>query len=317
MSGNSPLRRPSSTTWRRERLLRIGSNPSVRGSLLTDDNQFPSLGQSAHESTALRTISTTATAGANHPSYGTLPFSRLRLPRKSHFRQRLPSLLDITLPSSRFFSASTPTSPLHTSPSYFRRLSQRPISAYDAPLGPNPDELDKEVETDAKTNGIRVWYSSFSSIDWLHDAIKDSVRFSRLRRRKSIRARIRLAIDKSIGWGIVTIVGFLTAVVAFLIVRSEQWLFDLKEGYCRENVWKAKRWCCPLQGENPVVGPHFHPTTEHCIAWRTWSEVFGPAAQGRWSDLEPVVGYIAYTVVAVSTGILISSLVVSEGFLII
>src|ERR1700722_3933747 len=108
MSGNSPLRRPSSTTWRRERLLRIGSNPSVRGSLLTDDNQFPSLGQSAPAASLLRTISNPATAVANRPSYGTLPFSRLRLPRNSHFRQRLPFLLDITLPTSRFFSVSTP-----------------------------------------------------------------------------------------------------------------------------------------------------------------------------------------------------------------
>jgi chloride channel 3/4/5 len=303
-STSGPLSRPSSTTWRRQRLLRIGSNSSV-----SEGNNFPR-SQTVDESTALRattvptatTISSTgATAGPNIPSsYGTLPSSRFRLLHTTPFHRRLPSLLDITLPRTHFFSASTPASPTPSSPSYFRRVNQRSISAYDAPLGPQPDQIDKEVESDAKTNGIRVWYSSFSSIDWLHDAIKDSVRFSRLRRRKSLRARIRLAFDKSIGWWIVTIVGFLTSVVAFLVVRSEQWLFDIKEGYCHENVWKAKRLCCPMRDESPVTSPNFlnsHITTDNCVAWQTWSQVFGPAA---WTNLEPVIEYVAYAIVAVS-----------------
>jgi chloride channel 3/4/5 len=149
-------------------------------------------------------------------------------------------------------------------------------------------------DADAKVNGIRVWYSSFTSIDWLHDAIKDSVRFSKLRRRKSIRSRIRLIFDKSLGWIIVTIVGFLTAVAAFLIVRSEQWLFDLKEGYCGTSWWKAKRFCCPHLDEAYLV--RMNPSQELCPDWTTWSTSFSPN-RGKIED--HIVGYLSYTFIAV------------------
>jgi len=38
----------------------------------------------------------------------------------------------------------------------------------------------------------------------LHDAIKDLVRFTRLRRGKSLRSHLRLLFDKSLGWIIVS-----------------------------------------------------------------------------------------------------------------
>jgi chloride channel 3/4/5 len=149
---------------------------------------------------------------------------------------------------------------------------------------------------DAKINGIRVWYSSFSSVDWLHDAIKDSVRFAKLRRRKSIRARIHLLFDKSLGWIIVTIVGFLTAVIAFMVVRTEQYLFDLKEGYCLAGWYKAKRFCCPPVDETQYFLLDFTNEAE-CLAWRSWSEAFSWRAGDTG---EQFVQYVAYAVVAVS-----------------
>src|SRR5262249_50405607 len=153
----------------------------------------------------------------------------------------------------------------------------------DAALTLASNEPDYEADPAAKINGIRVWYSSFSSIDWLHDAVKDHVRFSRLRRRKSLRAWIRLMIDKSIGWWIVTFVGFLAAVVAFLVVRSEQWLFDSKEGYCLEGWWKAKRFCCPALSDSLPL----QHNPEECASWRTWAQIFGwTMGKGSWSDVE-------------------------------
>ena len=166
-----------------------------------------------------------------------------------------------------------------------RLNAQRPISAYDAALRTGGDS---EQGADARINGIRVWYSSYSSIDWLHDAIKDSVRFSRLRRRKTIRARIRLFVDKSLGWVIVTIVGVLTAVVAFLVVRSEQWLFDSGDGYCTRSWLLPKRICCSVMDDVTAWSP-----TLSCTEWRTWAEVF------QYTPGEPlgeVVQYVAYTI---------------------
>lgn len=205
-----------------------------------------------------------------------------RLGRRRH-------IAHITIPGRKTYS--TPPSPLR-SPSIterFRRLSQRPISAYDAPL---VQDHGSDSDLDAKINGIRVWYSSFTSIDWLHDAIKDSVRFSRMRRRHSLRAKLRLAFDKSLGWIMVSIVGFLTAVVAFLVVRAEQWLFDIKEGYCSDNWTKAKRFCCPPIDET-VLGRRITMEEDACAAWRTWEDVWH--GSGGTGDL---IEYVSYTIAA-------------------
>lgn len=42
---------------------------------------------------------------------------------------------------------------------------------------------------------------------------------------------------------IVTIIGLLTALVAFSVVRGEALLFDLKEGYCADNWTRSKGFC--------------------------------------------------------------------------
>lgn len=137
--------------------------------------------------------------------------------------------------------------------------------------------------------------------------IKDAARTLRLRKRKSLRGRIRNATDRSLGWIIITIVGFLTAVIAFLIIRSEQWLFDLKEGFCHEGFWKAKRFCCPLSPNVQSYEAWAFPLVElrdedSCAGWRTWAEVFGPkSSDGRsWREEKWVIEYFSYTVVAVS-----------------
>ncbi|KAK0195698.1 chloride channel [Armillaria mellea] len=273
-NANSGISAPSSTTWRRERLLRIGSTATVEtlppDSVQAGDSTAndPLPGQDASEDTPLHQSS------QNTHYYGTLPSGNTK---KSLFhkgsltfstRRSLPELSPITLPGPD----PLPNTTYSPSVLYSRLSAQRPISAYDAPLSSKDTA---STDMDAKTNGIRVWYSSFSSVDWLHDAIKDSARFSRLRRRKSIRARIRLAIDKSLGWIIVTIVGLFTAIVAFLVVRSEQWLFDLKDGYCKGHWQLAKRFCCPQLDESLLPFNSFFSgdsSLETCPQWTTWAQ---------------------------------------------
>lgn len=131
----------------------------------------------------------------------------------------------------------------------------------------------------------------------MHDAIKESVRFSRMRRGKSLRSKVRLVIDKSMGWIIVTLVGFLTAVVAFLVVRAEQWFFDSKEGYCLTGWTKAKRFCCP----EPVASrgrtsPFSITDVEGCDSWRTWGEVLVPGEIDEYKS--QLLQYLAYTLIA-------------------
>ncbi|KAI0929941.1 hypothetical protein AcV5_006776 [Taiwanofungus camphoratus] len=302
-----PLSGPSSTAWRRQRLLKIG-------------NETPE----TDETTALRPDGPVRTS-----SYGTV-YTGSRVSRsksKSNFRTRrgLSALPGLRIP---IMSKSVPVSPTPRSTlSEFRDAyfpNQRPISAYDASVA--KDSFDsRETEADVKTNGVRVWYSSFTSIDWLHDAIKDSARQSRLRRRKSKRARLRRQLDRSIGWIIVTVVGFLTAVVAFLIVRSEQWLFDIKEGYCRGSWWSAKRFCCLSEDDDALFSspvPFFSLAVEEaCSEWRTWAQVFESYTgnKGHWFGLEAeMVEYIAYTIVAmllaVTSALLTICLTASTSF---
>ncbi|TFK85536.1 hypothetical protein K466DRAFT_588014 [Polyporus arcularius HHB13444] len=285
---SGPFSGPSTTDWRRQRLLQIG-NPSASTSSET----------AAEETSSLRP----------HPqlrstSYGTLPAStrtggsKQRQPfRARHALGALPSIL---IPKGRYTNPPTPSvdSPRSLRTSRFF-ATQRPISAYDKPV---LDSDNAEAEGGVNTNGVRVWYSSFTSIDWLHDAIKDSARLSALRRRKSRRGRLRRHLDRAVGWIAVTIVGVLTAFIAFAIVRSEQWLFDIKEGYCTQGILKAKRFCCPVQDDELLRrAPAFLTlgVEAECPAWRTWGEYFTPMAdRADWLHVE-AIEYVVYTVIAI------------------
>ena len=279
-----PLSGPSDTTWRRRRLLAIGSGQS------TDNNS------TAGELTPL----------ARHNSlpynntYGSLPHPAGLSPTRSTFIsiRRFPSI-GVRIPGVTTGPSSPQISP---TTSTFRRSyfgSQRPISAYDASLV-KPKGADPDAAPDIRANGIRVWYSSYSSVDWLHDAIKDSVRRFRLRKHKSFRGRLRNRFDRSVGWIIVTIVGFLSAVVAFMIVRSEQWLFDFKDGYCTTGWWHAERFCCPDFDNGLLATPHFvvRSQSEVCKDWRRWADVF--AGKDDPNPGDDLLAYLMYAGIAVS-----------------
>lgn len=144
-------------------------------------------------------------------------------------------------------------------------------------------------------------------IDWIHDAIKHSLRLRRLRRLKrtqGLRGWLKNLWDGSQGWVLVTLIGFFTACIAYGVISAEMVLYDLKEGYCQKDWKVAKRFCCPsledlssfnlntstgallsksvsmvarssggfmLQGWN--VGT-MKKGGESCDAWRTWAQVW-------------------------------------------
>ena len=282
---SGPLSGPSDTTWRRRRLLRIGSVQALS----------PEQAQGAVESTPI--INHRPSIQKAPSSYGTLPQFK---PKKPGFRVRhgLPPLPDLRLPARVRSIPSSPTQLYATLDRATIFRSQRPISAYDASF-PAEDGRRGEPDLDTKgvvqANGIRVWYSSFTSIDWLHDAIKDSTRLYRLRRHKSVGGRMRNAGDRLMGWFVVTIVGFLTAIAAFLIVRSEQWLFDIKYGYCKAGWWKARRFCCPNVSEIRTFALGASPET--CNAWVTWGEAFTDVGSSQLSRI--LAGRATYLLLAV------------------
>ena len=102
---------------------------------------------------------------------------------------------------------------------------------------------------------------------------------------------------------VVSLVGVVTAVIAFLIIRGELFLFDFKEGYCSPMWMWPKRFCC--QDEPPLSqGTGWTATApDACPAWKTWGEVLPPLiAHSKWLPIESaMIEYWAYTIIAVST----------------
>jgi chloride channel 3/4/5 len=290
---SGPLSGPSDTTWRRQRLLHIGSSQA----LFTESEA-----QAARETTPL----VRPTLQKCHSSYDTLPHFGAKRPG---FRKRLgiPALSSLHLPGR---TPSLPNSPTLRAEVLDRTSifsTQRPISAYDASgLARKPDEPDLDAEGVIRANGVRVWYSSFTSIDWLHDAIKDSTRLYRLRRQKSVRGRMQNATDRLMGWVIVTIVGFLTAVIAFLIVRSEQWLFDIKYGYCATGWLKARRFCCPVTSGRQTFNVALDGSGETCSAWVHWGDAVVGTDATQLSRI--LAGRTTYALSAVRLGHIFASL---------
>lgn len=91
--------------------------------------------------------------------------------------------------------------------------------------------------------------------------------------------------------------GIVCAILAFLIVRAEMALFDLKEGFCSTSWGTAKRFCCAPRHRNiPGTDP------EVCGDWIEWGEFFDPGEeggrQGAWIWGGPE--FSAYIVIAVS-----------------
>lgn len=78
----------------------------------------------------------------------------------------------------------------------------------------------------------RVWYDQFTSTDWVHDSIADAYRVKALRSRTDLRGRIKATFDGIQGWILSAVVGFFTAVIAYVVDVSEAPVFDWKDGYC-------------------------------------------------------------------------------------
>ncbi|KUI65450.1 H(+)/Cl(-) exchange transporter 3 [Cytospora mali] len=116
----------------------------------------------------------------------------------------------------------------------------------------------------------RVWYDQFTSTDWVHDSIADAHRAKALRSRKDFWGRVYLVFDAAQGWVLSALVGFIVAVLAYIINISEQTLFDWKDGYCSTKWYLSENRCCPL-GD--------------CTDWVSWYEVVDDMPFGaKWRE---------------------------------
>ena len=83
--------------------------------------------------------------------------------------------------------------------------------------------------------------------------------------------------------------------IAFLIIRTEMAMFDLKEGFCSNSWGTAKRFCCAPHRKSGAP-------EEICGDWIEWGQFFKPrdrtAPKGQFVFGE--AEFLAYGAVAVS-----------------
>ncbi|KAH8895177.1 hypothetical protein GQ53DRAFT_642755 [Thozetella sp. PMI_491] len=143
--------------------------------------------------------------------------------------------------------------------------------------------LDRHSSSIAESKGSifpdeRVWYDQFTSTDWVHDSIADAHRAKALRSRKDFWGRLYVLFDSSQGWILSALVGFLVAVLAYIVDVTESAAFDYKDGYCAKKWYWSEKKCCPH-------GP--------CTDWRDWGEVLEGYPFGSfWTEYAVYIGFV-------------------------
>lgn len=135
---------------------------------------------------------------------------------------------------------------------------------------------DEQALHSSKSIGERLPYNDYTTIDWLHDLVKDSARHQALHRPGLTAHRLKLWWDDAQGWVAAFIIGVLTAVVAFMVDVSVASVADWKEGRCAG------------------AGGGWWLNHERCgrDAWRPWSASWG-GAYGIYVCVALVYGLIA------------------------
>ncbi|KAH7403352.1 chloride channel-like protein 3 [Cadophora sp. MPI-SDFR-AT-0126] len=138
----------------------------------------------------------------------------------------------------------------------------------------------EEQELAGTAIGERLPYNDYTTIDWLHDLIKDSFRHRAIKSRTSLKGRFFATWDSCQGWVAASMIGIFTAFVAFCVDVAEATISDYKLGYCSSNLFQSREACCtkrsPLRIQEEVG--------EYCSEWKMWSENY-------WSGFGIYIGF--------------------------
>ncbi|RCI01770.1 hypothetical protein CU098_008080 [Rhizopus stolonifer] len=137
---------------------------------------------------------------------------------------------------------------------YDPTLKFRPLYKRTGPYDEDEQGLVQE------NTGVRVWSESYSSIDWIHDRIKEGVRKRKLRHFQGFRGYLKRSSDGAQAWILVGMIGTTVAMIAWCIDVVQEWMSDIKQGYCTTGWQKNQKFCCT-------------DTQDVCDAWKTWSSL--------------------------------------------
>ncbi|KAJ8114020.1 hypothetical protein OPT61_g3999 [Boeremia exigua] len=143
-------------------------------------------------------------------------------------------------------------------------------TASTSPSKEEPQFLDSTV-------GERLPYNDYTTIDWLHDLVKDSYRYRQINSLHSLRYRLLALLDACSGWIAVVLIGALTAVVAFVVDIAVATVADWKMGYCSTDPWKSRENCCRQDSSASSTSKLYyfarHSSAElGCDDWHAWSD---------------------------------------------
>ncbi|TPX34208.1 hypothetical protein SmJEL517_g03121 [Synchytrium microbalum] len=144
-----------------------------------------------------------------------------------------------------------------------------------------------------ESTGMRIWYSDYSTIDWMHDLVKEHVRLRQLRSMKGLRGFLAGIWDASQAWILVLLIGIAAGCVASLIDVIQDLLTDLKSGYCSSNILSSQSRCCA--GSQDAV----------CTSWIEWTSTANSPFEKSQSYLWSYLWYIGLGVLfaTVSAGL--------------
>lgn len=121
----------------------------------------------------------------------------------------------------------------------------------------------EEFALAGSTTGERLPYNDYSTIDFLHDLVKDSYRWRSVHSGKGLRHTIICSLDSCTGWIAVAIMGILTAIVAWIVDVAEATVSDWKLGYCQSNPLLSRKSCCKHATSEAVCRDHFMEWSSH------------------------------------------------------
>ncbi|KAF2460892.1 chloride channel [Lineolata rhizophorae] len=152
-----------------------------------------------------------------------------------------------------------------------------------------------EQELKESSVGERLPYNDYTTIDWLHDLVKDSYRYRNVRALKGIRGRLASALNSCSGWFAVALIGSLTACVAFVVDVGVATISDYKLGHCRRNPFLSREACC--EDKTPMLASS-DDTGASCPDFTFWSNNY-------WATFAIYVGFaLAYGIISSSATML-------------
>ncbi|KAF2816705.1 chloride channel-like protein 3 [Mytilinidion resinicola] len=113
--------------------------------------------------------------------------------------------------------------------------------------------------------GERLAYNDYTTIDWLHELVKESYRARSLHARPGLRATLLSYFDSISGWIAVSLIGILMAFVAVAVDLSVATVGDWKYGYCAGSPWLSRESCCEYAEAASVA----------CDKYQLWGGSYG------------------------------------------